>query len=83
MASYVAIGRSDKAVGGVRRLLEETGAMASTTLVAAPGSGTAAAKYIAPFTAAAIAKATRDNGGSALVRRRSATVVARGRWYGG
>lgn len=65
--SYVAVGRSERAVNAVRHLLEDTGAIASTTLVAASAHATAAAQYLAPFTGAAIARAARDNGGAALI----------------
>ena len=64
---YAAVGRSERTVNSIRSLLTSTGAMDSTTIVTAPNTSTAAARYIAPFTAAAIAKSVRDNGGAALV----------------
>lgn len=46
---YVAIGQKNSSVAQITRLLEETGAMAYTTIVSATASELAALSYIAPF----------------------------------
>jgi F-type H+-transporting ATPase subunit alpha len=51
---YVAIGQKGSTIAGVRRTLEEAGAMEYTTIVAAPASEPAGFKYIAPYTGSAI-----------------------------
>jgi F-type H+-transporting ATPase subunit alpha len=51
---YVAIGQKGSTIAGVRGVLEEYGAMAYTTIVAAPASDSAGFKYLAPYTGSAI-----------------------------
>jgi F-type H+/Na+-transporting ATPase subunit alpha len=53
---YVAIGQKGSTIRGVQRVLEDTGAMDFTTIVAAPASFPAAFKYIAPYSGSAIAQ---------------------------
>jgi F-type H+-transporting ATPase subunit alpha len=53
---YVAIGQKGTTITEIGRALEEAGAMAYTTIVAAPASFPAAFKYIAPYTGSAIAQ---------------------------
>ncbi|MEU8132205.1 F0F1 ATP synthase subunit alpha [Streptodolium elevatio] len=51
---YVAIGQKGSTIAGVRRSLEEAGAMEYTTIVAAPASDPAGFKYLSPYTGSAI-----------------------------
>jgi F-type H+/Na+-transporting ATPase subunit alpha len=51
---YVAVGQKGSTTAQVRQALEEAGAMAYTTIVAAPASDPAGYKYIAPYTGSAI-----------------------------
>jgi F-type H+-transporting ATPase subunit alpha len=51
---YVAVGQKGSTIAQVRASLEEAGAMAYTTIVAAPASDPAGYKYIAPYTGSAI-----------------------------
>src|SRR5207344_740791 len=51
---YVAIGQKGSTIAAVRGVLEEAGAMAYTTIVAAPASDPAGYKYVAPYTGSAI-----------------------------
>ncbi len=51
---YVAIGQKGSTISGVRRALEEAGALEYTTIVAAPASDPAGFKYLAPYTGSAI-----------------------------
>jgi F-type H+/Na+-transporting ATPase subunit alpha len=51
---YVAIGQKASTIAAVRGTLEERGAMAYTTIVAAPASDPAGFKYLAPYTGSAI-----------------------------
>jgi F-type H+/Na+-transporting ATPase subunit alpha len=51
---YVAVGQKGSTIAGVKQSLEEAGAMAYTTIVAAPASDPAGYKYIAPYTGSAI-----------------------------
>jgi F-type H+-transporting ATPase subunit alpha len=51
---YVAVGQKGSTIAAVRRTLEEAGALAYTTIVAAPASDPAGFKYIAPYTGSAI-----------------------------
>ncbi|MFN8079196.1 MAG: F0F1 ATP synthase subunit alpha [Kineosporiaceae bacterium] len=51
---YVAIGQKGSTIAGVRRALEEAGALEYTTIVAAPASDAAGFKYLAPYTGSAI-----------------------------
>src|SRR3954449_9855634 len=51
---YVAIGQKASTIASVRGTLEERGALAYTTIVAAPASDPAGFKYIAPYTGSSI-----------------------------
>ncbi|HUK73723.1 MAG TPA: F0F1 ATP synthase subunit alpha [Streptosporangiaceae bacterium] len=51
---YVAIGQKGSTVAQVRQSFEDAGAMAYTTIVAAPASDPSGYKYIAPYTGSAI-----------------------------
>ncbi len=51
---YVAVGQKGSTIAQVRQSLEDAGAMAYTTIVAAPASDPAGYKYIAPYTGSAI-----------------------------
>ena len=51
---YVAIGQKGSTIAAVRGALEEAGALAYTTIVAAPASDSAGFKYLAPYTGSAI-----------------------------
>jgi F-type H+/Na+-transporting ATPase subunit alpha len=51
---YVAVGQKGSTTAQVRQALDEAGAMAYTTIVAAPASDPAGYKYIAPYTGSAI-----------------------------
>jgi F-type H+-transporting ATPase subunit alpha len=51
---YVAIGQKGSTIATIRGALEENGAMAYTTIVAAPASDPAGFKYLAPYTGSAI-----------------------------
>ncbi len=64
---YVAIGQKASTVAGVMKTLEENGAMAYTTIVAASASDPAPLQFYAPFAGAAIGEYFRDTGRPALV----------------
>jgi F-type H+-transporting ATPase subunit alpha len=51
---YVAIGQKASTIAAVKGTLEEYGAMAYTTIVAAPASDPAGFKFLAPYTGSAI-----------------------------
>jgi F-type H+-transporting ATPase subunit alpha len=51
---YVAIGQKASTIACVKGALEDAGAMAYTTIVAAPASDAAGFKYLAPYTGSAI-----------------------------
>ncbi|MEP6563305.1 MAG: F0F1 ATP synthase subunit alpha, partial [Nakamurella sp.] len=51
---YVAIGQKGTTIAGVRQSLEDAGALAYTTIVAAPASDSAGFKWLAPYTGSAI-----------------------------
>jgi F-type H+/Na+-transporting ATPase subunit alpha len=51
---YVAVGQKGSTVAALRGVLEESGAMAYTTIVHAPASDPAGYKYVAPYTGSAI-----------------------------
>ncbi len=51
---YVAIGQKGSTIAQIRQSLEDAGALAYTTIVAAPASDPAGYKYIAPYTGSAI-----------------------------
>jgi F-type H+-transporting ATPase subunit alpha len=63
---YVAIGQKRSTVAQVVKVLEDTGAMAFTTVVVASASEPAALQYLAPYTGCAMAEFFRDSGRHAL-----------------
>ena len=64
---YVAIGQKGSTVANTVKMLEDAGAMAYTTIVAATASETAPMQFYAPFTGAAIGEYFRDTGRPALI----------------
>ncbi|SHF70560.1 F-type H+-transporting ATPase subunit alpha [Salegentibacter echinorum] len=64
---YVAIGQKASTVAGIANTLEEKGAMAYTTIVAANASDPAPTQVYAPFAGAAIGEYFRDTGRPALI----------------
>src|SRR6266704_374388 len=63
---YVAVGQKRSTVAQVVKVLEDTGAMAFTTVVIASASEPAALQYLAPYTGCAMAEFFRDSGRHAL-----------------
>src|SRR5262245_18355139 len=63
---YVAIGQKRSTVAQVVKILEETGAMAYTTVVIASASESAPLQYIAPYAGCAMGEYFRDTGKHAL-----------------
>jgi F-type H+/Na+-transporting ATPase subunit alpha len=51
---YVAVGQKGSTIAAVRQALEERGALAYTTIVAAPASDSAGFKWLAPYTGSAL-----------------------------
>ena len=64
---YVACGQKGSTVAGIVKTLEEAGAMAYTTVVAANASDPAPMQFYAPFAGAAIGEYFRDTGRPALI----------------
>ena len=64
---YVAVGQKRSTVAQLVRKLEETGAIAYTTVVAATASEPAPLQYLAPYAGCAMAEFFRDNGKHALI----------------
>jgi F-type H+/Na+-transporting ATPase subunit alpha len=64
---YVAIGQKASTIAGVMKTLEDSGAMAFTTIVAASASEPAPLQFYAPFAGAAIGEFFRDTGRPALI----------------
>jgi F-type H+-transporting ATPase subunit alpha len=64
---YVAIGQKASTVAGIANLLEEKGALAYTTIVAANASDPAPMQVYAPMAGAAIGEYFRDTGRPALI----------------
>ena len=64
---YVAIGQKGSTVAGIVKKLEDAGAMAYTTIVAANASDPAPMQFYAPMTGAAIGEYFRDLGRPALI----------------
>ncbi len=64
---YVAIGQKASTVAGVMKTLEDNGAMAYSTIVAASASDPAPQQFYAPFAGAAIGEFFRDTGRPALI----------------
>ena len=63
---YVAIGQKRSTVAQVVKVLEDTGAMAYTTVVIASASESAPLQYVAPYAGCAMAEYFRDSGRHAL-----------------
>jgi F-type H+-transporting ATPase subunit alpha len=64
---YVAIGQKQSNVANVIRVLEETGALPYTIIVAAAASDSATNQYLAPFAGCAMGEWFMDNGMDALI----------------
>ena len=64
---YVAIGQKASTVASLVKTLEETGAMAYTTIVVASASELAPLQYIAPYSGCAIGEEWMENGEDVLV----------------
>lgn len=64
---YVAIGQKGSTIAALAKNLEEKGAMAYTTIVAANAADPAPLQFYAPFTGAAIGEYFRDTGRPALI----------------
>ncbi len=64
---YVAVGQKASTVAGIAKTLEDKGAMAYTTIVAANASDPAPLQVYAPFAGAAIGEYFRDTGRPALI----------------
>ncbi len=64
---YVAIGQKGSTVANIAKVLEETGAIAYTTIVMATASDPAAMQFYAPLAGASIGEFFRDTGRPALV----------------
>jgi F-type H+-transporting ATPase subunit alpha len=64
---YVAIGQKASTVANIAQVLEDAGALAYTTIVAANASDPAAMQVYAPFAGAAIGEYFRDTGRPALI----------------
>lgn len=64
---YVAVGQKASTVAGIVQRLENAGAMAYTTVVAANASDPAPMQYFAPMTGAAIGEYFRDTGRPGLI----------------
>jgi F-type H+-transporting ATPase subunit alpha len=64
---YVAIGQKASSIAAVVRKLEEHGAMAHTTVVAATASDPASMQYLAAFTGCTMGEYYRDRGQDALI----------------
>ena len=64
---YVAVGQKRSTIANVVRKLEETGALAYTTVVVASASEPAALQYIAPYSGCTMGEYFRDRGEDALI----------------
>ena len=64
---YVATGQKSSTIANVMKILEDNGAMAYTTIVAASASDPAPLQFYAPFSGAAIGEFYRDTGRPALI----------------
>ncbi|MEZ2122222.1 MULTISPECIES: F0F1 ATP synthase subunit alpha [unclassified Corynebacterium] len=64
---YVAIGQKGSTIAGIRKTLEEHGALEYTTIVAAPASDSAGFKWLAPFAGAALGQHWMYNNKHVLV----------------
>ena len=75
---YVACGQKASTVAQLYKTLEDNGAMAYTTIVAANSSDPAAMQYLAPMAGAAIGEYYRDRGLPALIVYDDLSKQARG-----
>ncbi|MEO5329365.1 MAG: F0F1 ATP synthase subunit alpha [Magnetococcus sp. THC-1_WYH] len=64
---YVAIGQKRSTVAKVVKILEDNGAMAYTTVVAATASDPAPMQFLAPYSGCSMGEYFRDNGMHALI----------------
>ncbi|OGV89845.1 MAG: F0F1 ATP synthase subunit alpha, partial [Melioribacter sp. RIFOXYB12_FULL_38_5] len=64
---YVAVGQKNSTIAQVVAKLEESGAMAYTTVVSAPASSPAPLQYIAPYSGTTVGEYFRDSSRHALV----------------
>src|SRR5205085_9320936 len=64
---YVAIGQKASTIAGIMKVLQDSGAMAYTTIVAASASDPAPQQFYAPFAGAALGEFFRDTGRPALI----------------
>ncbi len=64
---YVAIGQKNSSLARTLTVLEETGALAYTIIVAANASDSATSQYLAPFAGCAMGEWFMDNGMDALI----------------
>src|SRR6056300_1546131 len=64
---YVAVGQKASTVANIAKTLEDAGALAYTTIVAANASDPAPMQFYAPFAGAAIGEYFRDTGRPALI----------------
>ncbi|MGK8251485.1 F0F1 ATP synthase subunit alpha [Moraxella lacunata] len=64
---YVAVGQKRSTIANVVRKLEESGALAYTTVVVASASEPAALQYIAPYSGCTMGEYFRDRGQDALI----------------
>ena len=64
---YVAVGQKASTVAGIAKILEDKGALAYTTIVAANASDPAPMQVYAPFAGASIGEYFRDTGRPALI----------------
>ena len=64
---YVAIGQKKSTVAQIVKTLEDNGAMAYTTIIAATASEAASMQFFAPYSGCTIGEYFRDNGKHALI----------------
>ena len=64
---YVAIGQKQSNIARIITVLEDSGAMPYTIIVASPASDSATNQYLAPFSGAAMGEWFMDNGMDALI----------------
>src|SRR5580765_5584028 len=64
---YVAIGQKQSTIAQIISVLEETGAMPYTIVLAAPAADSATSQYLAPFSGAAMGEWFMDHGMDALI----------------
>nr|WP_281361721.1 F0F1 ATP synthase subunit alpha [Nakamurella aerolata] len=64
---YVAVGQKGSTIAGVRKVLEDAGALEYTTIVAAPASDSAGFKWLAPYSGSALGQHWMYQGKSVLI----------------